>query len=827
MSRPRDISIASNPKGKALFMAINANDFSKFKELLQDPQIDLTITDNCDAELETLLGGDWSIGEGMYGRHENNTLLNFALSMERVDFAEELIRIHKFTGKDIGLSQANDAGFTPLAMTMMINGEYLLHYNKKHQLANLKVYTDSEKKAVASKSRRILAYLSRNTATDANTFAAILSRAYRMMLMPILQMDLLNYAKPFAENNPFLKNVMLLSVMLSLEYAGMKNFIAEEITGLRDELKQIEALDINAQPVEIRDHIKSTIPTYKEQIKEKEALLPTVRDYLDKTTELVLLLQGDAAFKALLAEAMTKPRLSREFFSLIYGPVKSQLARGVVADIFDKGDASPNIFHLTEIFLNNPDDPEKQKAFKLLTLLIDPPMLNLKNTKGETLRSKLPANLAAAIMNPANREEKIAPLHYQPPEEMTFGKVGELFFRGQHRSPIKGAYAAAPVSLALGSNILHMGNNEFGRMIQDERAAHELLSRSVLDGVDINSLIATGTKDLMTPKPLIEILPKVKALQKNLSNVRDITPVDEGTISLNADVGGLPNLTAYRNQALAKHEDKPWLSLDDLFFVITAEGATLSFFSRQNNFYLIDTSQSLATSVLQVFDSWDALAQAIQDTWKKSLTADVTIISTAQRMNNQLPAEPVENNSLKEQYQKLSRNTDKLIANARTSIDNYIGVSEKAGFFSQLASRTGRKRAKAYQDYLTQAKTPLERYTILYALLTNKASTDLRTAVANSLDFFSMDPAADMLNAANFFKSMIQAELRYDRHFNYNQSDEEKFTLFTNEIITKLNANAENGKLANDIDFEPIKRWLDPNEPLPEMKHDDGRPATP
>jgi hypothetical protein len=817
---------ATNSKMKALFMAVNANDLPKFKALLQDPSLNLALTDHCDGELETLLGGHWSAGEGEYGRYENNTLLNFALSMERVDFAEELIRIHKFSGKDIGLSQANEAGFAPLGMTAMIGGEYLLYYNNQHQLVNLKAYTKSEKKEAESKTRSILAYLNRNTDTNDKTFIEIFRRNYRIMLMPALQMDLLTYAKPLAKDKPFLKSMMLLNIMQSVEQARDHHFMTTHLKELRDELQQIEALDINAQPVEVRDHIKNTIPTYKIHIADTESFLPNITPYLDKATELALLLQTDADFKNLLTEAMTQPRVARELFSLLIGPVKGAISRGV-ADFFDKQDTSPNIFHLTELFLNNTGDPTKQKGYTLLTLLITPDMLNLKNTKGETLRSKLPGDLAAALENPANREEKIVPLQYQPPGEMTFGKVGDLFFRGQHRSPIKGAYAAATVSLALGSNLLHMGDNEFRRLLQDERMAYDLLSRSVLDGVDINSITATGAKDLMTPKPLVEILPKVQQMQKNLSNVKDVVLLNEGTISLNEDVGGLPDLTAFRAQALAQHQDKAWLSLNDLFFVITAEGQTLSFFSRDNRFYLIDTSQSLTNSVLQIYDSWEVLAKAIQATWKKSPTADITVISTSQRMQNELRAEEREDNSLKQQYKALSKDINKVIGNTQTAITNYIGAGEGSGFFKKLTSRHGRNRASAYKDYLIQAESPLEKYAILYALLTNTKSTDLRTAVANSLDFFSMDPTADALNAANYFKGLIIDTLRYDRHFDYNHSDDEKFNVFMTEVITKINANAENGNLSTHKDFEPIKQWLNPNEPVEEMKQESGRPSTP
>ncbi len=88
------------------FNAIKRNELSIFKQLIIKPGFDLLITDHCHPRLSEDLGGTWSENAGLW---ENNTLLNLALSLERLDFVEELLNQG---GRDIGLSQVKQ-GYRP------------------------------------------------------------------------------------------------------------------------------------------------------------------------------------------------------------------------------------------------------------------------------------------------------------------------------------------------------------------------------------------------------------------------------------------------------------------------------------------------------------------------------------------------------------------------------------------------------------------------------------------------------------------------------------------------------------------------------------------
>lgn len=134
-----------NETGYQLFKAVLNNDLKYVKDTLNSEPELVNLTDHCDYRLERELGGEWSVGRGSFGRYEDNTLFNFALSMERTEIALEILEKSAFMSDP---NQKNDKGISPLEMIHMIHGEFLLTY-KRGELDLLKILSDKEQSQAA------------------------------------------------------------------------------------------------------------------------------------------------------------------------------------------------------------------------------------------------------------------------------------------------------------------------------------------------------------------------------------------------------------------------------------------------------------------------------------------------------------------------------------------------------------------------------------------------------------------------------------------------------------------------------------------------------
>ena len=172
-------------KGRSLFLAINDNNLDKVKKLLDDYPHLLTITDHCDPELEKDLGGTWSMPQFSFGRYEANTPLNFALSMERVDIAQEILQRLRQAKHISSIEQANEAGFTPISMLYLIHGEYLLKY-QRGQLVLLQRFSVTERVARQVRVQQLATELMQSVSQDhlAHHLSSILMRDYRLLPLP-------------------------------------------------------------------------------------------------------------------------------------------------------------------------------------------------------------------------------------------------------------------------------------------------------------------------------------------------------------------------------------------------------------------------------------------------------------------------------------------------------------------------------------------------------------------------------------------------------------------------------------------------------------------
>lgn len=661
----------ANDLGKQMFLAINNNDLAEFTRLINRPDTDLTITDHCDESLKTLLGGEWSYFEGKYGRWEGNTLLNFALSMERVDHALALIECNRTKGKDIGLKKTNTCGIDPIAMTLMINCEYLQYYDAQgHLLPWKEKYSKKKSDEAIEKTRKILSVLLNNQEPRLNDLA----EGRRLPVQPRVWVDyFIHCLMAWSQRATDPKNGLILNtkarrgihyaIYEELEHLTVENTLdihikdCEEYVAGHFDFKEMR-LDKKAQKEFLAERTKK-LPQVKVELENLKVLRSQSRSNSEKMKEFILLLRQDPHLKPILSSVLKWPSpLKNDITLYTYAKNIEELLTDKTINFHNPDNTTPYVFNIIDK-LSNRRGPEREMASEFLSSLITPDMHELfdgyrtvkqawdKFLSLEEKEEKRPivANHAKSEIKDEPRQGSIAVTSVSERS----GLVNEYAFSSQHKYIIMGAVACMSISIAMVSRLLRMDNEEFFQTFHptkkpDEttmKLVIETLSGCVQTGVDLNKKISTGFFNIFSRKAAEQVETGIKGLASNFGGVQDLVRIERDPVRIK-DNASYPSLEEFQKKLLTENEAK--VEQDDMAMVATATGHTTSIFSKTNNegkryYFLIDSANSFWSGKLEVHDNFSSAAESLTQKWhenKKSEYAEITVYALSDSIRNKM-----------------------------------------------------------------------------------------------------------------------------------------------------------------------------------------------
>jgi hypothetical protein len=613
---------SSRYSGKDLFLAINDNNLDKFKNIIADLTVDLSMTDHAYPELEEIFGGKWEIYAGLYGRYENNTLLNLALSMERVDFVEELLKINHETGRDIGITRKNGAGISPISMALMINGEYLEKYDKSHNLVFMKGLSGKEKNSVMKKAKNILIALLEGTEKHDKTGVpspAILKKNYRTPAQPQIIVELLRFFKTkYGESD---KNLNA-NIGIFIQQYFEDSDVTETIKKLNEAVREVKKMK-EEEFKHSRYNKSDSIKKFEKELSEYKKKLPFAADKLDRLKEFIILMQQDDFLNLRLKEKLINPQYE----------INDIDPRKMMAPPTYGNNETPFIFDIAERLLN--DNKNKNKVLSLLAVLITPDLRELE-FKGKKLSSIISGLTKTSISTRSFFSHAETKSETTPSD----GKIHEYAFKSQHKNIITGAVAYTSIAVSMAAKLLKMDGSEFFSVFpptknpneEMKKIADETLGACVLAGVDLNKKISDNknpnanifkrTKTMLTQKSAEEVQQGIQNLGENFGGVKDLEMLGDSTaVRANEGDSFLPDVQTFHKDLLEKISNRR--NQDDLFFIATGAGHTTSYFSRVNSegkrfYYSIDSATSFTSGKMEVYDSQETLVKNLLEKWKKN-----------------------------------------------------------------------------------------------------------------------------------------------------------------------------------------------------------------
>ena len=739
-------------QGLDAFIAINESNLPKLQKLIEaNPKL-LTITDHCNPKLDTLLGGYWAIFEGQYGRYEKNTLLNFALSMERLDIAVYLIEMiiqHNFL--DI-LTQENDHRISPIEMLYMVNGKCSQYYDSKGELKTARVLSDEERKQCKVLALQLLDLLLPHTQDQQRTLSRLVCNANNHRLLPLPELTLACILKC---KNRQTKINAIQNYLDNLKSSEVWKFPKKEAEKYMDELKTLS-----------EEKWKENHQQQAKKFKKKSIAITALTEDFEQMKKIDQHVTSEYATHALFIALILQAGLESELASAVRSDFWHAGERGMIRTGIIAKDPKKTSF-ISEFLKDFPKELSDLPAEDLAHLQFivahvfrgwTPYSNGARELKcPQVLANKIGLPNALKLVNNYKEPEDIN--RYTEgtnPEALSFKtpftinktplKPQDLFlrqftFHGQHaNAPFRGAKSCTSICLVTAARLLNMDNAEFFSVFHPilstettQQTATTILSSCVETGYILHAKIAGSFLKMFTRRDVQDLNETIEGLSTNIGGVKNLKYIENENVHL-ANGTKPPedaphNLEEYINQ-YANHAVTP----NGLFFIITANNHTTALFTRTDDknatyYYVLDSIETLFTGKLSVFASFKQMDLFLQNKWKdhKEPYISASTFTNNARFENKFiesrTTTPLESKGETPQQ-------DRALSTLKCLCEYMNSPFEKDG-------KTKIARAKAYLHLLTQAETEDEKSLVIYSLLQNTKDPELRRAVTLKMGYMT------------------------------------------------------------------------------------------
>ena len=379
-----------------LFNAINDDDLPRLQNLLgEDPAL-LLVTDLSAPQLEQEIVGanDFPVGKFPRVGH-NNTLLNFALLLDRMEIACELVQRHIQHNQQEIFYQVNHENSFPLYMAYNLQCEYSVKYQQR-RIVVTKVYTVEEKAIREQQALQLANVLLSNIHNHPDKalvqLSLVLGTLPGVIVIPQIAISYLRtWLQKFGNNDPQQIDVETT--------AAIGNYLI---------LLQMKSYNIEASTQEVETLIKRIqdnpgwdAPHSKEEAVEQikaQLKLAVDMDFLSTyrikiIINYIKLMQGDVVLNALLTTTLSQPYvdcsnqdISSEASSQPDAEVESnEVVEVESADEYELLVNSPLIFQLVYPSCQDNFVEEYRGVhadYRAAIMLLSPPVIHLRNAAG-------------------------------------------------------------------------------------------------------------------------------------------------------------------------------------------------------------------------------------------------------------------------------------------------------------------------------------------------------------------------------------------------------------------------------------------------------------